>query len=132
MLGQGSWDVNSGAISPRDCAQLFSKCIDAPPGADINPAPRALAARACSFCSVLALFSLWAGFCLSSACGVCSLCPLSKVLRVGCGPDLHFAIVHGSSEMASPMMDIQHTKRLLGYAPQDGTAFASRPGGPKL
>ena len=30
------------------------------------------------------------------------------------------------------MMDIQHTKRLLGYAPRDGTAFASRPEGPKL
>ena len=56
----------------------------------------------------------------------------SEPIFCGCGPDLHFAIVHGSSEMASPMMDIQHTKRLLGYAPRDGTAFASRPGGPKL
>ena len=62
--------------------------------------------------------------------GVLSL--FSEPTFCGCGPDLHFAIVHGSSEMASPMMDIQHTKRLLGYAPQDGTAFASRPGGPKL
>ena len=62
--------------------------------------------------------------------GVLSL--FSEPTFCGCGPDLHFAIVHGSSEMASPMMDIQHTKRLLGYAPRDGTAFASRPGGPKL
>ena len=62
--------------------------------------------------------------------GVLSL--FSEPTFCGCGPDLHFAIVHGSSEMASPMMDIQHTKRLLGYAPRDGTAFASRPAGPKL
>lgn len=76
-LSDGSYDVNSGAISPRDCAQLFQKCIDAK-------------------------------------------------------PDLHFAILHGSSEMANPMMDIQHTKRLIGYTPRDGTAFVPPELRPKL
>lgn len=76
-LNDGSYDVNSGAISPRDCAQLFQKSIDAK-------------------------------------------------------SDLHFAILHGSSEMANPMMDIQHTKRVIGYKPQDGTAFVPPELRPKL
>jgi hypothetical protein len=76
-LSEGSFDVNSGAISPRDCAQLFEKCITA-------------------------------------------------------DPKLRYAILHGSSEMAQPMMDIQHTKKLIGYAPQDGTAFVPPELRPKL
>ena len=76
-LNDGSFGVNSGAISPRDCAQLFEKCVTA-------------AAK------------------------------------------LQYAILHGSSEMANPMMDIQHTKKLIGYKPQDGTAFVPPEQRPKL
>ena len=70
-LAEGNWDVSSGNVSPRDCAQLFGCCVDAP-------------------------------------------------------LDIRFAILHGSSQHASPMMSIEHTKQLVGYRPQDGTAFAQR------
>ena len=45
---------------------------------------------------------------------------------------LPYAIIHGSSEHLNPMVDIQQTKRILGYAPQDGTAFAPPEVRPKL
>jgi NAD+ dependent glucose-6-phosphate dehydrogenase len=75
-LTASTFDVNGGSISPRDCAQLFGRCVDV--------------------------------------------------------ADLPYAIIHGSSEHLDPMMDIQHTKRILGYAPQDGTAFAPPEARPKL
>ncbi|MBT5534481.1 NAD(P)-dependent oxidoreductase, partial [Candidatus Poribacteria bacterium] len=37
--------------------------------------------------------------------------------------DLPFAIVHGSSRHVKSEMDIAETCRILGYEPQDGTAF---------
>ena len=37
--------------------------------------------------------------------------------------NVDFAIVHGASRHQSEWMDLEETSRLLGYEPQDGTAF---------
>lgn len=39
---------------------------------------------------------------------------------------LPFLIVHGSSHHQHQFMDIEETKRVLGWQPQDGTAYPRR------
>ena len=65
----GDWDPadSNDALSPRDNAQLFRRCVEV--------------------------------------------------------EDVDFAIVHGSSRHQNDWMDLQETSRLLGYEPEDGTAF---------
>lgn len=41
--------------------------------------------------------------------------------------DLDFAIVHGSSRHKNGWMGLDHTCKVLGYAPEDGTAFPKKP-----
>ncbi|MBT3266177.1 NAD(P)-dependent oxidoreductase [Candidatus Poribacteria bacterium] len=55
-----------------------------------------------------------------------SISPRDTAQLFGCCvdvEDLPFAIVHGSSRHVKSEMDIAETCRILGYEPQDGTAF---------
>ena len=55
-----------------------------------------------------------------------SISPRDAAQLFGCCvdiEDLPFAIVHGSSRHVKSEMDIAETCRVLGYRPQDGTAF---------
>ena len=63
------WDADrrNGSLSPRDCAQLFGRCVDV--------------------------------------------------------EDIDFAIVHGISKHRVSWMDLEVSRTVLGYEPQDGTAF---------
>ena len=65
----GDWDPDEIAanISPRDCAQLFARCVDV--------------------------------------------------------ADVDFALVNGISRHRRTWLDLDYTCRILGYEPQDGTAF---------
>ena len=71
----GDWDADeiNGNLSPRDCAQLFARCVDA--------------------------------------------------------QEVDFAIVNGVSKHRRSWLDLEVSRRTVGYEPQDGTAFPKTSGG---
>ena len=102
--------VNGGSISPRDCAQRASQLQV---GTDLGH----------FYCVLIPPADLAIWSCRARCC--CCFTVFGKC--VDAPADIEFAIAHGSSDHRQPMMDIEHTKRLLGYSPQDGTRF-----GPEL